>query len=84
MKKETLNELYGRIYDFTDVAGDSALELMDNFIESEDLTEVMDRFLNEAELSKAEITRLAQCFEEVIDECEFEFGEDDEYEDDDE
>ena len=75
MTRENLDELYGRIYDFTDVAGDSALELMDDFIESEGLTEVLDRFLDEAELSDAEAKRLAQCFEEVIDECQFEFSE---------
>ena len=75
MKREELQDLYGRIYNFTDVAGDSALELMDSFIESEGLIGVFDRFLDEAELSDAEADRLAQCFEEVIDECEFEFGE---------
>ena len=75
MKREELEALYGRIYDFTEVAGDSALEILDSFITSEGLIGVFERFLEEEELSKAEAERLAQCFEEIFDECEFEFGE---------
>ena len=74
MKRDVLQDLYGRIYDFTDVAGDSALELMDDFIESEGLTLVFGRFLDEAELSEDEIDQLSQCFEEILGECEDEFG----------
>ena len=80
MKREELDELYGCIYSFTDVAGDSALELMDDFIESEGLQDVFDRFLNELDLTVEESVQLANCFELIIEECEFEFGE---YEDED-
>lgn len=75
MKKEELEALYGRIYDFTDVVGDDALEVLDSHIENEGLTEVFDRFLDEADLSEADAARLGMCFEEILSECEFEFGE---------
>ena len=81
MKKDVLQDMFSRIYDFTDVAGDSALELMGSFIESEGLTEVFDRFLDDAELSEDEMDQLTQCFEEIVDECEDDFGD---YEDDEE
>lgn len=74
--KNKLHDLYGRIYDFTAHAGDSALELMDDIIDSEGLTEVFARYLDDnAKLSDSEATSLAECFEVIIDECEFEFGE---------
>ena len=75
MKREELDELYGCIYSFTDVAGDSALELMDDFIANEGLEDVLSRFLDEEDLTAEESIQLANCFEQVIDECEFEFGE---------
>ena len=81
MKKEELEALYGRIYDFTEVAGDDALEVLDSHIENEGLTEVFDRFLDEADLSEADAARLGMCFEEILSECEDEFGDYEEDED---
>jgi hypothetical protein len=53
---------------------------MDDFIESEGLQDVLDRFLNDLELTAEESIQLANCFELIIEECEFEFSE---YEDED-
>ena len=77
--KNKLHDLYGRIYDFTAHAGDSALDLMEDIINSEGLMDVFERYLDDnAKLSDDEATKLAECFEVVIDECNEEFGEYDE------
>jgi len=77
--KNKLHDLYGQIYDFTAHAGDSALELMDDIIDSEGLTDVLERYLDDnAKLSDEEAASLAECFEVIIDECNEEFGEYDE------
>jgi hypothetical protein len=47
---------------------------MDSFIESEELTDVFDRWLDEQDITESEAASLAQCFEIVLEECEFEFG----------
>ena len=70
-----LSELYGQIYEFVGVVGDSALCLLDDQLEAEGLTSVCERWLDDEELSEAEAVMLMQCFEDTVEECEFEFGE---------
>jgi hypothetical protein len=44
--KAKLQDLYGRIYDFTDVANDEALEIMDNELRASGLTDAFERWLD--------------------------------------
>lgn len=69
-----LNKLYGRIYDFTDIAGDSALELMDKIIDKKGLTDELSRFLDDSNLSASEAKNLARALAEVLDELKWEYG----------
>ena len=79
--KEKLEDLYGRIYDFTDVANDDALVIMDTRLEESGLTEVFERWLDGEDLVPAEsiITddeaeALCAAFEDILDELDFEYG----------
>ncbi len=79
--KEKLEDLYGRIYDFTDVANDDALEIMDTRLEESGLTEVFERWLDGEDLVPAESTitadeaeALCAAFEDILDELDFEYG----------
>lgn len=79
--KAKLQDLYGRIYDFVDVAGDEALERMDKKLREDDLTEVFERWLDGEEweeagllITDAEAEALCATFEDVLDELDFEWG----------
>ena len=79
--REKLQDLYGRIYDFTDVANDDALEIMDARLAESDLTEVFERWLDGEDMEQAgstitdaEAEALCATFEDILDELDFEYG----------
>ena len=47
-----VGKLYGKIYGFTDVAGDSALEFMDNWLEDEGKYDLMMEYICEDEFNE--------------------------------
>ena len=79
--KAKLQDLYGRIYDFTDVANDEALEIMDNELRASGLTDVFERWLDGEDMEQAgayitdaEAEALCVTFEDILDTLDFEFG----------
>jgi hypothetical protein len=59
---------YGAVYDLTDEHGDSALELMNDFVDDAGLTDVLDKFLDDVKLSQKESTALIDVLIDVADE----------------
>ena len=47
-----VGKLYGKIYGFTDVGGDSALEFMDNWLEDEGKYDLMMEYICEDEFNE--------------------------------
>ena len=70
--KEDVNlevaKAYGAVYDLTDEHGDSALELMDEFVEDAGLTDVLEKFLDDKKLTPQESKALVDILMEVVDE----------------
>ena len=75
LQSDTLQDIYGRIYDFVDTDGDAPLDLMDKRLAESDLTDAFNCWLDDETLTDDEVTALIACLEEVADECRFEFGE---------
>jgi hypothetical protein len=63
-----VDKAYGAVYDLTDVHGDSALELMNDFVDSAGLTDVLDKFLDDIKLTPKESTALIDVLIDVADE----------------
>ena len=55
MNKESLEQevgvVYGKIYGYTDVGGDSVLEFMDEWLEQEDKFDLFMEYINEDEFN---------------------------------
>ena len=70
--KEDVNlevaKAYGAVYDLTDVHGDEALEVMDEFVEDAGLTDVLEKFLDDKKLTPQESKALVDILMEVVDE----------------
>jgi hypothetical protein len=69
-----IQKAYNAIYDYTDIAGDDALELLDDVIKNYNCYDIYSNWLNEDELTDAEAVLLLDCLEAAADECEEEFG----------
>ena len=70
--KENVNpkvqDAFDAVYQLTDEHGDSALELMDEYVESAGLTDVLEKFMDEENLTPKEATDLIDVLENVADE----------------
>ena len=81
MKKEVceqkLGVLYGKIYEYTDVNGDSVLELMNEILDEEDKFDMFmeyiyeDCFIND--YNENDYKQLVSVMEEILDEVSEEF-----------
>jgi hypothetical protein len=69
MTQEKLQSLYDAIYEYTDVLGDTALDILDDEVDKYNAEYILDKFLNEAELTEAEAKRLAYVFEVAEEGC---------------
>ena len=74
LQSDTLQDIYGRIYDFVDTDGDAPLDLMDKRLAESDLTDAFNCWLDGEALTEDEVTALIACLDDVADECQFEFG----------
>ena len=70
--KEDVNlevaKAYGAVYDLTDVHGDEALEVMDEFVEDAGLTDVLEKFLDDIKLTPKESAALIDVLIDVAGE----------------
>ena len=73
--KESLEQevgvLYGKIYSYTDVGGDSALEFMDNWLEDEGKYDLMMEYICEDEFNEdtslVEVSELTNLLYHILD-----------------
>ena len=82
MKKEVceqkLGMVYGKIYEYTDVAGDSVLELMDDILEAHKKYDMFmeyiceDCFINDYD--EKDYKELIKVMEQIAIEVKYEFG----------
>ena len=63
-----VQKAYGAVYDLTDVHGDEALEVMDEFVEDAGLTDVLEKFLDDIKLTPKESTDLIDVLIDVAGE----------------
>lgn len=74
LQSDTLQDIYGCIYDFVDIAGDDSLDVMDKRLAESDLTDTFERWLDAETLTDGETDALISCLSDVLDECRYEFG----------
>ena len=63
-----VDKAYGAVYDLTDVHGDEALEVMDEFVEDAGLTDVLEKFLDDVKLTPKESAALIDVLIDVAGE----------------
>ena len=63
-----VQKAYGAVYDLTDVHGDEALEVMDEFVEDAGLTDVLEKFLDDIKLTPKESAALIDVLIDVAGE----------------
>ena len=81
MKKEIcvgiVNDLYSKIYDYTDIGGDSVLELMDDILEQYDKYDMLMHFIEEDpsidEYTEERYAELVEVMQIALEEIEFNF-----------
>ena len=71
---DQITEVHDRIYNYTNVVGDSALELLSDVVDSYKCKDIYWNWLNEDALTNPEITLLLECLEAAFDECKEEYG----------
>ena len=82
MNKESLEQevgvVYGKIYGYTDVGGDSVLELMDDWLEEEDKYDLFMEYINEDEFGRdvdlGEVKELINLLYDILDEVRYEYN----------
>jgi len=82
MNKESLEQevgvVYGKIYGYTDVGGDSVLELMDDWLEEEDKYDLFMEYINEDEFGRdvdlGEVKKLINLLYEILDEVRYAYN----------
>ena len=81
MKKEIcvgiVNDLYSKIYDYTDIGGDSVLELMDDVLEQNGKYDMLMHFIEEDpafdEYTEDQYAELVEAMRIALEEIEEEF-----------
>mgnify|MGYP003114385719 CR=1 FL=1 len=82
MNKESLEQevgvVYGKIYGYTDIGGDSVLELMDDWLEEEDKYDLFMEYINEDEFGRdvdlGEVKKLINLLYEILDEVRYAYN----------
>lgn len=82
MNKESLEQevgvVYGKIYGYTDVGGDSVLELMDDWLEEEDKYDLFMEYINEDEFGRdvdlGEVKKLINLLYDILDEVRYAYN----------
>ena len=72
MNKESLEQevgvVYGKIYGYTDIGGDSVLELMDDWLEEEDKYDLFMEYINEDEFGRdVDLTEVKELIDLLYD-----------------
>ena len=69
--EQEIGVLYGKIYSYTDVAGDSALEFMDNYLTDENKFDLFMEYINNDEFNEdtslVEVTELINLLYHILD-----------------
>ena len=82
MNKESLEQevgvVYGKIYGYTDIGGDSVLELMDDWLEEEDKYDLFMEYINEDEFGRdvdlGEVKKLIDLLYEILGEVRYAYN----------